>query len=136
MSTYQFLVVTITCIQLGASQTSSQYPGTSLRPILSESEAEQLTEEKYLSDWTPEEVKIPETPHYSVGNGGKFQSIQDAVNAALNEHVNETDRQYIFIEDGVYEETVYIPAGMLVIFFNSRNLKEEIFNRHDHFHHT
>lgn len=113
MSTYHFLVVTIICIQLGASQ----YPGTSLRPILSESEAEQLTEEKYLGDWTPEEVKIPETPHYSVGNGGKFQSIQDAVNAAINEHVNETDRQYIFIEDGVYEETVFIPAGMLVIFF-------------------
>lgn len=117
MPTYHFLVVTITCIQISAAQSSSQYPGTPLRPILSEVEAEQLTKEKYLGDWSPEEVKVPETTQYSVGNGEKFRSIQDAVNAVLNEQVNETERQYIFIEDGVYEETVFIPAGMLVDLF-------------------
>lgn len=68
-----------------ASYASNQnYPGTSTRPILSESEASLLSEANYLQGWSVEGISIPSQPDYVVGSGQAYTDIQAAVNAAMN----------------------------------------------------
>lgn len=75
-----------------------EYPGTETRPILSDGEVSKYTEKTYFSDWEPEEVLIPSNPHYLVSSG---ESIQEVVNQAINENVQDS-RIYIKIEPGHY----------------------------------
>lgn len=68
-----------------ASYASHQtYPGTSTRPILSDSEASLLSEANYLQGWSVEDISIPSQPDYVVGSGQTYTDIQVAVNAAMN----------------------------------------------------
>lgn len=83
------------------------YPGTSTRPILSDSEAATLSESKYLQGWSVESISLPSSPDYVVNpSGGTYTDIQAAVNAAIN--AGGTTRKYIQIKAGTYKQTVFI----------------------------
>ncbi|ERL91726.1 pectinesterase [Dendroctonus ponderosae] len=91
----------------GSHQT---YPGTSTRPVLSNSEAEILSEENYLQGWSVEGISIPSTPDYSVGSTQTYTDIQQAVNAAIN--AGGTSRKYIAIDPGTYAQSVYVTGSV------------------------
>lgn len=80
-----------------ASYASHQnYPGTSTRPILSDSEASLLSEANYLQGWNVEDITIPSQPDYVVGNGQAYTDIQAAVNAAINAGLYDYDSVFLF----------------------------------------
>nr|AHC08664.1 pectin methylesterase [Sphenophorus levis] len=80
-------------------------PGTSSRPILTASEANYYTKEKYLQGWSPPSISTNHTD-YTVGGGG-YSTIQAAVNDAIN--AGGSNRKYIKINTGTYQQVVYIP---------------------------
>ncbi|MTD40627.1 putative acyl-CoA thioester hydrolase [Erwinia sp. CPCC 100877] len=95
-------------------------PGSQSRPVLSASEAKNFTQQRYFSDmspdaapWSPSDITIPQSPDFVVGpengEGITHTSIQAAVDAAMTKHSSR--RQYIAIQPGEYEGTVYVPAG-------------------------
>lgn len=95
-------------------------PGTSARPVLSAGEAKNFTADRYFTtltpngaSWKPYAIRLPEKPDFVVGAAGQpgvtHTSIQAAVDAAINKH--SSDRQYIAIQPGEYEGTVYVPAA-------------------------
>ncbi|KAF7286527.1 hypothetical protein GWI33_004930 [Rhynchophorus ferrugineus] len=87
----------------------NSYPGTETRPILSDSEAEQYKSISYLNGWIPEPIRKNQ-PDYLVGDGELYTSIQEAVNAAVEQENPNYDRKYIKILNGTYREVVYLPS--------------------------
>nr|ADU33261.1 pectin methylesterase [Sitophilus oryzae] len=99
-----FMIIASSCYH------NNLYPGSVSRPVLSNSEAQNYIELEYLQGWLPESIHLSE-PDYSVGYGEPYSSIQTAINVALS--VNISRRQYIYIKNGIYQETVYIPASSI-----------------------
>ncbi len=90
------------------------YPGTVQRPILSKIEASKLNITQYLQGWIPEKIIKPLKADYIVGKNQKYTSIQSAVNALLKKN-NSSQRIYIYVEPGIYTETVFIPNSNIPI---------------------
>lgn len=67
---------------------------------------------RYAPDgpWSPSPVHLPQTESaWRVApSGAPFTRIQQAVNAAIDQHGAQEARIYIRIEPGIYRETVYI----------------------------
>ena len=63
--------------------------------------------------WSPSPARLPraESAWRVAPSGAPFTRIQQAVNAAINQHAAGDGRIYIRIEPGIYRETVYIPEG-------------------------
>ncbi|MGJ0948308.1 putative acyl-CoA thioester hydrolase [Klebsiella grimontii] len=102
----------------------SQNPrGTASRPQLTAAEAAAFTMERYFAQggalsapdgpWSPSPARLPraESAWRVAPSGAPFTRIQQAVNAAINQHAAGDERIYIRIEPGIYRETVYIPEG-------------------------
>jgi len=87
------------------------YPGTSTRPVLSDTEASAYTKEKYLEGWTPATIQTS-TADYVVGSGS-YGTIQEAVNAAIK--AGGSTRKYIKIQPGKYTQAVLIPQTSVPI---------------------
>lgn len=97
--------------------------GTTSRPQLTAAEAATFTTERYFAQggalsapdgpWSPSPVHLPQTERaWRVApSGAPFTRIQQAVNAAIDQHGAQEARIYIRIEPGIYRETVYIPEG-------------------------
>lgn len=97
--------------------------GTTSRPQLTAAEAATFTIERYFAQggalsapdgpWSPSAVHLPQTESaWRVApSGAPFTRIQQAVNAAIDQHGAQEARIYIRIEPGIYRETVYIPEG-------------------------
>lgn len=77
----QLTILLFLAFFLGIKADHQTYPGTSSRPVLSDSEAESYTKENYLQGWTPEAIQTSQVD-YLVGNGG-YSTIQAAINAAI-----------------------------------------------------
>ncbi|WP_318392354.1 putative acyl-CoA thioester hydrolase [Enterobacter sp.] len=103
--------------QLPSTQTA---PGTAARPVLSGNEAQNFVQTHYFASkdanaapWNPSAIRLPAQPNFVVGPAGgqgvTHTTIQAAVDAAINKHTSE--RQYIAIQPGEYEGTVYVPAA-------------------------
>src|SRR4051794_8870682 len=95
-------------------------PGTATRPILSAAEAAPYVPANYLGysgeyaapvadPWRPAPIATPRHPDLLVGGRHGFATVQEAVNAAYR--AGGTKRQYIGVLPGVYQGTVFIPAG-------------------------
>ncbi|XP_050303872.1 pectinesterase-like [Anthonomus grandis grandis] len=104
MILYKIIVLQL-LVAVAYSSDHQTYPGTSTRPILSDSEAALYTKETYLQGWTPETISTSKQD-YLVGSGG-YSTIQEAVNAAVT--AGGTTRKYIKISAGTYREAVLIP---------------------------
>ncbi len=100
-----------------------QAPGSPTRPELTPQEVATFTQENYfsrgglltetLSDaWVPDEqVKTDESTPWVVGKDAAYQTVQQALNAALKEKsASPESRIYIKILPGTYVGTLYIPA--------------------------
>lgn len=94
-------------------------PGTPTRPILSATEAAPYVPANYwgfageyaapvADPWHPARIATPRRPDLLVGAHG-FATVQEAVNAAYR--AGGANRRYIGILPGVYQGTVFIPAG-------------------------
>ncbi|WP_433375683.1 putative acyl-CoA thioester hydrolase [Actinoplanes sp. CA-142083] len=92
---------------------------TATRPILTATEARPYVPHNYLGfsgeyaapvadPWRPAPITPPRRPDLIVGGPG-FASVQDAVDAAYR--AGGSKRRYIGILPGVYQGTVFIPAG-------------------------
>lgn len=128
MSLPRYSALAVLCIPLvlqGCSSpnlTSHKAPGSSTRPVLSQSEAAHFTEQNVFAlggiiamaknePWQPEELNLKDidTP-WVVGKDAPYQKVQQAVNAALKA-AKSNQRVVIKILPGVYEGTVYIPMN-------------------------
>lgn len=108
-----------------ASYASHQtYPGTSTRPILSDSEASLLSEANYLQGWSVEDISIPSQPDYVVGSGQAYTDIQVAVNAAMN--AGGSTRKYIEIQPGTYAQTVYVVGTVPLTIYGSGSSPSDV----------
>lgn len=95
-------------------------PGTSSRPVLNAQEAAGFMPEQYFlykgtlsapvaDPWHPEPIDLASVKaDYVVGAGRAYQTVQQAVNAAIRS--GRHTRQYIRIESGEYTGAVYVPA--------------------------
>ncbi|MDP5238779.1 putative acyl-CoA thioester hydrolase [Uliginosibacterium sp. 31-16] len=107
-------------------------PGTASRPVLSTGEAGHFTQERYFAHkgklsapeqdlWQPQPIGIAAVKaDYTVGTGGAYATVQQAVNAAITS--GKRSRQYIRIEPGTYTGAVYVPidAGPLTLYGSGR----------------
>ncbi|WP_051808834.1 putative acyl-CoA thioester hydrolase [Actinoplanes subtropicus] len=95
-------------------------PGTATRPVLSAAEATPYVAANYLGysgayaapvadPWHPAPIATPRRPDLLVGGRHGFTTVQQAVNAAYR--AGGTKRQYVGVLPGVYQGTVFIPAG-------------------------
>lgn len=128
MSLPRYSALAVLCIPLvlqGCSSpnlTSHKAPGSSTRPVLSQSEAAHFKEQNVFArggiiamaqnePWQPEALKLKDidTP-WVVGKDAPYQTVQQAVNAALKA-AKSNQRVVIKILPGVYEGTVYIPMN-------------------------
>ena len=126
MSLPRYSALAVLCFPLVlqgcTSSTTShrQAPGSQTRPILSQSEAQNFTQQHYFArggmiagaqndPWTPESLdfKNIDTP-WIVGKNAPYQTVQQAVNAAIKA-AKSHQRIVIKILPGGYEGTVYIP---------------------------
>jgi|GEM_PF-27881 len=94
--------------------------GTATRPLLTDSQAAQFSIANYFArsgtlgslkadPWVPTAgVTLPASTTYLVGPGGKYTTVQAAVDAAVA--VGGSTRLYIQIEAGVYLEQVCVVA--------------------------
>jgi pectinesterase len=94
-------------------------PGTVTRPILSPAEAAPFVTGNYLGfsgpyaapvadPWRPAPIRAGR-PDFVVGGRHGFATVQEAVNAAYR--AGGDRRRFIAIRPGVYQGTVFIPAG-------------------------
>jgi pectinesterase len=112
-------------IQTSASHAAQtqQAPGNSTRPELTPQEVATFTQQNYFSRgglltetvsdaWEPDEhIKTDESTPWVVGKDAAYQTVQQALNAALNDKSAISDgRIYIKILPGTYVGTLYIPA--------------------------
>jgi pectinesterase len=99
---------------------TQEAPGTTFRPILSAAEAKNFVQAHYFSTldanaapWAPAAISIPAQPDFVVGPAGAqgvtHSSVQAAVDAAMAKHSSR--RQFIAIQPGEYQGTVYVPAA-------------------------
>ncbi len=128
MSLPRYSALAVLCIPLvlqGCSSpnlTSHKAPGSSTRPVLSQSEAAHFTEQNVFArggiiamaknePWQPEALNLKDidTP-WVVGKDAPYHTVQQAVNAALKA-TKSNQRVVIKILPGVYEGTVYIPMN-------------------------
>ena len=94
--------------------------GTTSRPQLTAAEAATFTIERYFAQGGA--LSAPRWPLVAIASsppqtesawrvapsGAPFTRIQQAVNAAIDQHGAQEARIYIRIEPGIYRETVYI----------------------------
>lgn len=99
-------------------------PGTASRPVLSADEANAFTVTTYfnaqdnaVNKWQPRAITPPANPDFVVGPsdgaGVTHTTIQAAVDAAMARPA--IHRQYIAIQPGEYNGTVYVPASPVAL---------------------
>ncbi|MFL6124512.1 putative acyl-CoA thioester hydrolase [Actinophytocola sp.] len=105
----------------GTAHAAQTAPGTASRPVLSAAEAAPFTPANYFrwsgtyaapteAPWHPRPVTTRRRPDFVVGSGGRYTTVQQAVNAAFADG-HARHRRYIEIRPGTYTGTVFIPAG-------------------------
>lgn len=122
-------------------QTSASYAAqTQQAPELTPQEAAVFTQQNYFSRgglltetvsdvWIPDEhIKTDESTPWVVGKEAAYQTVQQALNAALSDKSDSSDsRIYIKILPGTYVGTLYIPADSPpVTLFGSGDNPEQV----------